>query len=391
MPSPTQKVNPGDLIKSEFVNDLLDRIDNLEERVARIETEGASSGAVVILDILPEGIVRVGDEMRLIGRNFGLREQNVVKLAGKPIDKFTSGSDFLLVFVVPPVPGVTEEGRPVQLTLSNPRGFVSQTIILADRPPTVLVADILLSLATPPDRNLLPDGTTYSFIFDLIAFTNMDETFILKPTLDLGWPVAVVGPAGAGPTAELLIPEGKFPEGTKRSVTVQLTIPTTAGLGTQAHLELTASSKRSPQIKFSKSELLTVGQAGPPPSKFPVTLGAVRQPAERKDEFVLMPANTSATVQFKANLPTGKYLLKLSISDNPNNLWTIASKMTPPDEITVEQPRLLTLITELTNKTGALPEDLAQPTDLKVRVQSTTDPTVFGELTQRIRLKKVLP
>ncbi|RKH82626.1 hypothetical protein D7Y21_28020 [Corallococcus sp. AB045] len=382
MPSPIQKVNPGDLVTSEFMNHLLDRIDNLEERVARIEAEGAASGAVVILDILPEGIVRVGDEMRLIGRNFGLLALNVVTVAGKRIEQFTSGSDSLIVFNAPTVPGIKEEGQPVQLTLSNPRGLVTQTIILADRPPTVLVADILLSLATPPDRDLMPDGTTYSFVFDLTAFTNMDETFILKPTLDLGWPVAVVGPAGAAPTAEFPIPEGKFPEGTKRSVTVQVTIPTTVGLGTQAHLVLTASSKRSPQISFLKSELLSVGEAGPVPSAFPVTLGTVRPPAERKDEFVQLPADASATVQFKADLPNGEYLITLSIPDNPGSLWTIASAMTPPDTITVQQqPGLVTLSTRLTSKTGA------QPTDLKVRVQSKTEPNVFGELTQRIRLK----
>ncbi|CAM4183350.1 IPT/TIG domain-containing protein [Corallococcus exiguus] len=381
MPSPIQKVNPGDLITSEFMNHLLDRIDNLEERVARIESEGAASGAVVILDILPEGIVRVGDEMRLIGRNFGLRELIVVTLAGKRIEQFKSGSDSTLVFDVPPIVGINEQGQPVLLTLNNPQGFASQTVMLANRPQTLPKGEIHLSLSKPPAGKLIPDGSTYSFVFALTAFSNMDETFILEPSLDVGWPVAVVGPTGAlGPKAEFFIHQGGFPEGTKLSVTVQVTIPSTASIGTLAHLQLTSKSKINQEFINSSASLpLIVGEASSPAPAFSVSLISVRE-GSVQGEFVVVPADTPDFLLFRADVPKGSYSIKLAISKNPHDLWKIESRMTPPDSFTADQPGFVDLNTRLTGKTGA------EATDLVVTVISTTNPAVFGEMIQRIKL-----
>lgn len=385
MPSPIQKVKPGDLITSEFMNKLLDQVNNLEERLARIEAEGTTAGAVVILDILPEGTIRVGDELRLIGRNFGVPAQNVVTLSGTRIDQFKAGSgDSQLVFDVPPIPGLTEQAKTVALTLSNPKGFVSQAILLADRPVTVPEGEILVSLTKAPEGELKPDGKVQAFVFTLKAFTNMDETFVLTPSLDVGWPLSVVATTGGSPapTAELLIPKGTFPQGTERTVTVNVTVPTTVAAGTKARLRLTATSKRNPQglTNSSGSLTLTVGQPPPPASAFPVTIAAVRSPGTQQGEFVAIPVNASAIVQFQAELPPGDYAIKLSIPNNPNSLWTIESRMTPPDSVTVQQRGLIPLITRLTSKAGA------QPTDLVVRVEAKDNSAVFGELTQRIKL-----
>ncbi|MEV5409790.1 IPT/TIG domain-containing protein [Thermopolyspora sp. NPDC052614] len=127
------RVRPGDLIRAEDFNLILDRLADLAERVTKLEgTPG--TGAPRITGITP-AVPRVGDEMRITGSDFGLATGAArVFFDTVVLGTFAAGSsDNLLVFQVPEITGLPDEGRPVVLQVSNRVATVTRTITVLPR------------------------------------------------------------------------------------------------------------------------------------------------------------------------------------------------------------------------------------------------------------------
>src|SRR6185369_1788293 len=102
-----------------------------EARITALEGAVPVGGAVVITAVVPSGPVHLGDELRLIGRNFGIAALNSININGTPVTGFKPGSsDTLLIFNVPAVQGVPAQGQTATLNLSNPNGFATTTIFI---------------------------------------------------------------------------------------------------------------------------------------------------------------------------------------------------------------------------------------------------------------------
>lgn len=128
MPEQFERVQPGDLITADFMNRLLTALEGLEGRVAALE--GATAGAVVITRVSPEP-VRVNQRLQVEGRNFGFSTgAHRVFLDTVQVLSFVSGTDERMIFTVPPIPGLPQEGRTVTLSVRNQDVVASRPIVV---------------------------------------------------------------------------------------------------------------------------------------------------------------------------------------------------------------------------------------------------------------------
>ena len=111
-----QHVQPGELIKAEFMNRLLDALQSLDLRITSLEA-GEGSRAPILLQRSPGGSIEVNSPLTLIGRNFLLpSDRNTVMLGGVPINQFNNDSDETnLIFTIPDVFSALPRGVPVMV------------------------------------------------------------------------------------------------------------------------------------------------------------------------------------------------------------------------------------------------------------------------------------
>lgn len=98
-------VQPGNLISSSLFNDLLLKLENLEQRVVELETQVVSPTALAIHGFDPQDQARVGEELLVLGQNFAIPvTQNVVTVNGVQVSEILGGSTVgVLRFVIPPL------------------------------------------------------------------------------------------------------------------------------------------------------------------------------------------------------------------------------------------------------------------------------------------------
>ena len=115
------KVNPGDLIRADMVTEILGLVLSLEQRVSILELTSGPATGLLITTVIPGGPVRIGEEMQILGQNFGFSiGAHRVFVDGLQVLAFKAGSsDQKLVFNIPDVTGVPAAGKPVTLSVSN--------------------------------------------------------------------------------------------------------------------------------------------------------------------------------------------------------------------------------------------------------------------------------
>lgn len=120
----SMQVRPGDIITSNFINDLLLSIDELRDRVAKLESEGPAGSQVRINSFDPPTQVAVGQPLTILGSNFDpITANNQINVGGKPVTQFRVGSTSTeLRFVVPDVDAVPAEGKNVTVSVTNSQG-----------------------------------------------------------------------------------------------------------------------------------------------------------------------------------------------------------------------------------------------------------------------------
>ncbi|KFA94325.1 IPT/TIG domain-containing protein [Archangium violaceum] len=384
MSPPYSKIEPGSLITAELLNSMLKQLEEHEQRLDQLESAlpGGKAG-VAITAIFPTVPVRVGEELRLVGRNFGLPMNNVVTLAGKRVEQFNPGSsDTQLLFTVKPLPGLGEQSTPVQLTVSNPLGFASATVIVAPAAPAEPTGQVMISLTGAPQVHILKAGQSYDFIYTVTVLTNMDETFTFTPLVEPAWRARVVDEQEQVlEPAALLIGQGQAPLGTSEKVRVRLTIPPELPDDSSARLRLEAVSQRNPKLRGSSGEQhLKVGARPPLQADFPLALLGVREGATLKEnEVVVDPRKRDARLDFQAQfLERGDYRLEPSVEGDPGGHWKISLQF--GNRLSVEGPGFVRLKARLSA------DNMATTAELKLRIVSESRPGVASEVSHRIRL-----
>jgi hypothetical protein len=175
-------VKRGDLITADLMNQIIQAIENLDERVTALES--AEDDTVVITSISPSGNLRIGQELRVFGRNFGLTIGTCrVKVEGVQVNAFKTGSnDQLLIFNIPNVPNVPLAGKSVALIVSNRTSSDSRSFTLLPFQPLQGLIEVTWVNVEP--RTFTP-GNPGTFRFRLKSRTNLDATYTINPVISV--------------------------------------------------------------------------------------------------------------------------------------------------------------------------------------------------------------
>lgn len=387
------KVKPGDLITSALFNDLIDYLEAQDQRLKVLE---ASIATVAILDVLPAGLIRMGSEMRVLGRGFGTASLNTVLVDTVMITGFKAGSsDSQLIFDLPAIPNVPSTGRFVSLAVSNARGFASTTVQVGPAVPTVPEGSIQLTLSQTPTGSITA-GATYDFFYTLKVISNLDETFKLVPTLQpptgstvTGWAATVTDTTAARtplPNGEIAMARGEPPNGTTKQVVVRATLP--VGATGAPKLRLLMTSKLNSQLSGSSGDFgFTIGSTSQTPTiplaRTLVSPDSARNPAT--DE-VQSTAGATVTLRFAATIEVaGTYRVTLSLTGDSTNQWgaalvSIATTGPLVGQFDMAGPGTTNLYVTLKPGTSA-----PAAADLVVNVASTSDGSKFGQVSQKLK------
>jgi hypothetical protein len=384
------KVQPGDLITSDLFNRLIDHLKLQDQRLTELE---GSLSAVVITDVIPPGLIRMGSEMRVLGRGFGVAGQNTVLIESVMVNAFKAGSsDSLLIFNAPSVPNVPAEGKAVTLSVSNSRGFASTSIQIAQAEATTPEGSLQVTLAQTPSTPIVA-GASFDFTYTLKAITNMEETYKLTPAVEppvgtsaSAWGLVVQDTSGVAlPNSELLIPKGDPPSGAVRQVRVRVTVP--SGLtGGSGKLRLGVVSKRNAQFTGSSGDFgFTLGSTSTAPT-IPMSQTLVSPAAARQEGEVRAAAGARVLMQYTAEMTVaGTYTVTLTPQGDTGNLWGaklgLGTAETPlTGQFSITGPGTTNIL--LSVQPGA---SAPASVDLVLRITSSTNTSVFGQVSQKLR------
>ncbi|MEF8817492.1 MAG: IPT/TIG domain-containing protein [Salinivenus sp.] len=182
MPTLPDRVDAGDLITADDLNDLISSLEDLQKRVADLENQ---QGGVVINGFNPPNEVEVGQPLTIVGTNFEFPpDQNTLELNGREITDFLRGStNTQLRISVPEDIQVPQGGRNVTVRVENDAGSAQRVYRLlpasTDQP--------TITSVTSPDtsaENKLIIGTTAVVEgenFGSTAADNVIEFIITQP------------------------------------------------------------------------------------------------------------------------------------------------------------------------------------------------------------------
>lgn len=176
-----QPPQPGDLITSQFVKDLLDELVTLDARLTALEgVVPGANGLLAVTQMDPTDVTQ-GQELRIFGVNFGLPVENTVTFdSGNPVNQFKAGSnDKLLILDVPLGMTLSTDAQLVTVGVSSARGFDSRKITIRKAQAT-LPSGTLGVVITPPATAL---AGTVVFTATLTIRSSLDETFNLTPSI----------------------------------------------------------------------------------------------------------------------------------------------------------------------------------------------------------------
>src|SRR4051794_12953871 len=114
-------VQPGELITAVLVNEVIDKLVDVDARLTALETTGSRPGAVEI-DAVSPSTVQVGDFITVVGKNFGFTlGATRVRFNGIAPFEFGTGSNDSVLIVKVPELGQTmpNDGITVELSVSN--------------------------------------------------------------------------------------------------------------------------------------------------------------------------------------------------------------------------------------------------------------------------------
>jgi hypothetical protein len=184
MAQPFPNVLSGDPITADQMNRILQAISSLDNRVTALEASAISGSAVVITDLIPpSGVVKVGDTLTVIGRNFGFSiGSERVYIDDLRVDAFNQGSsDTQLVFDIPlSITNVPQQGRSAILTVSNASSSAQRMLTLQSALTLTGAVDAIWQGVTPAN---IVAGQPLTFSFLLRSRANLDATYAVNPSV----------------------------------------------------------------------------------------------------------------------------------------------------------------------------------------------------------------
>jgi len=186
------QVRPGELITAELINQILAQLEGLEVRVTSLEAgvisnpggPGIGTATPVITQLIPpEGQpVRVGEELQVLGRDFGISTlTNSVLIDTVRVTSFKEASDRKLVFDIPTqITDVPAAGRPATLTVRNDTRTAQKPLSLRSALTLAGPVDVLLLDIRPAT---LAANNPATFRFRLRSRANLNATYAIAPQI----------------------------------------------------------------------------------------------------------------------------------------------------------------------------------------------------------------
>ncbi len=382
MSTQIRRVIRGDLIKAEDWNSLVEELESLAIRVSNLEENAPGVGPPLIKLLDPPGALKMGDTLRIIGNNLGMSTLVSVTIANEPVNNFLSGcSDSLLVIQIPPILGIPDGGKDVDLVVTNTRGSDSWRFKLLPRETSVLSATFTVTNTAVPQEEIKADGSSYDYAFTISAYTSLDEVYDLKPAVvdRNDWEVAVI--KDGQEITELQIPKSQ-PNPSTRDVIVRVTIPNNAtGSG---NLRLGLVSQRFPNVSGSSSLIpITIGTT-PEEVSTAITFSTPTViPSGNLDKghhIVRVSTTRSVTYKIEATLAEpGKYRIEASVLDDLDGRWSpeVKNDPNPFDTFGKDETKMVTVVITASSQ--------APDATLVVKITEVNS-LVSGEYRQAIKL-----
>lgn len=244
------RVRPGELITAELINQVLADLESLETRVTKLEA-GVTSNPTTPGN--PAVITKVADSVQLDhnleihGRNFGFSKgAQRVSVDGVSQNEYQPGSsDELLIVKIRDIAGVIEQGKPVQLVVSN--GIeppATRSIRILPSQPLGGSAD--LTIGDPvPATIVLGSTAPVNFNCQITSQATLKTTFTVSARIDgvansSDWTnrIEVLNASGGPITPETF---ALSPRQTRNFLVRLTSVPASVG-ATQFTLRLTANS-----------------------------------------------------------------------------------------------------------------------------------------------------
>src|SRR5581483_2872075 len=177
-----QRVQPGDLITADLMNQIMSAIETLDGKVGSSTTTGTKA---VITGYEPAGAVRPGDQLTIHGQNFGSQPSlDVVTINGVRVDIQAGSSDQQLIVIVPAISNIPAQGLYAHLTLSTANGFVKDSIFIVQQTTMPLTGLITVTLSPKSTTDPLDSDGSYSIVYKLLAETTADATYTIQAGID---------------------------------------------------------------------------------------------------------------------------------------------------------------------------------------------------------------
>lgn len=269
-----EKVQPGDLITTDLINQILIDISELNRKLLLLEgTQPPAKKNVHIVDPSPTTTLRIGDPLVIRGQ--GLLIDSLVTIEDQPLGGAlgTPDGSTLTFQAIPPLDiqgGLPTGGKNVTLTVSNRLGGYSTAFVLQPILLSKPIGSMVIALSQKPITGTkFVAGGSYIYKFKITADT--------KP--DLNFRVAVgIGAANwsAVPTqTELFIPAAKdagTPTVAELSVTITIWDKAQAGDVGKLFIQLTAIEDSSFIWRSTPDEEIKVDATAAPIRKLNLAL-----------------------------------------------------------------------------------------------------------------------
>lgn len=229
------KAQPGDVITAEDWNLVVDAINELLQ-------SGQTSG-IKVAALLPAGTaadpIRIGLLTQITGQNFGFAigltkvifEQLGSQVTVLRSDMLSGSSDERLLFIMPPIPGITADGVASTMRVNN--GVASDTRSVVVKPVVIeLLGDAFVTFrgdtSPNPNPNPILPGQPASFAFRLQTATNLPATFDLVaevPSASVAVPAGFVDSIEFRDQANQLIASKRIDLGKSETRNITVRIP----------------------------------------------------------------------------------------------------------------------------------------------------------------------
>jgi hypothetical protein len=274
MPILPNKVLSGDLITSDFMNQLVDVCADLQLRVSQLEKPAVAPAGVRIDALLPSGIRRMGDELHIIGSGFDVPAGNIVSIDGIGVTPRSGADrDRELIVNIPNLQGVTSSGRNVTVQVSNVKGTDLADFLVYPAVATVPQGQVFVNYSAAPAVAGIISGQSYTLIYTVQAITDLDEDYDIAATVSSGWAAIMVDGADQ-PVAksQIRLRSLPAPAGDTAVVRIRVTVPGGLADHSAGSMLVTATSRLNPNHVNGHSGGERIAVAEAPPSPFPIAI-----------------------------------------------------------------------------------------------------------------------